>query len=128
MRVVGWGAVQTAHRGCLFLFSSLHGWKRYADRPTGCCLLGLFLLYYRKALGRHAFELLLLLIYSAWRDSLSTTQCCVCYACLSLFNCVCVFVCVCVCRGVFLQGLMHNLMVHFSTLDSSIMEVSENFF
>ena len=29
-----------------FLFSCLQGWTRYVDRPTGCCLLGLFLLYY----------------------------------------------------------------------------------
>ena len=62
---VGWGAVQMAHRGCLFLFSYLQGWTQYVDRPTGCCLLGLFLLYYRKAPSRHAFHLLLVLIYSA---------------------------------------------------------------
>ena len=37
----------------------------FMDRPTGCCFLGLFPLYYRKAPSRHAFQLLLLLIYSA---------------------------------------------------------------
>ena len=52
-------------QGLFNTVSCLQGWTRHVDRPTGWCLLVMYLLWYRDAPSRHAFQLLLLLIHSA---------------------------------------------------------------
>ena len=60
----GLGVRTDSAQGLFHTVSCLQGWTLHVDRPTRCCLLVMYLLYFRKAPSRHAFQLLLL-IHSA---------------------------------------------------------------